>query len=206
MPTLPVYLDNHATTRPDPRVLDAMWPYFTDWYGNAASASHRFGREAAEALETARRRVASLIGAEAREIVFTSGATEADNLAIKGAMPALKRKGNHLVTASSEHRAVLDPMKRLSREGWDVTFLRPDRTGYVPAEAVEAALTDRTVLVSVMAANNEVGTLNPVAKIGRICREHGILFHSDATQAVGKVAIDVTASNLDMLSLSAHKI
>lgn len=206
MPNLPVYLDNHATTRPDPRVVDAMWPYFTDWYGNAASASHRFGREAADALETARGRVASLIGAEAREIVFTSGATEADNLAIKGALPALKRKGNHLVTASSEHRAVVDPMKRLSREGWDVTFLRPDRTGYVPAEAVAAALTDRTVLVSVMAANNEVGTLNPVAEIGRICREHGVLFHSDATQAVGKVAFDVTESNVDLLSLSAHKI
>ena len=201
----PVYLDNHATTRTDPRVLDAIWPFFASNYGNAASVSHRFGWDAADALEEARGRVAALIGAEAREVVFTSGATEANNLAIKGVLPSLKAKGNHLVTAATEHKAVLDPLKRLAREGWSVTFLPPDRDGLVDAGAVEAALTDRTVLVSVMTANNEVGTINPVAEIGKLCRDRGVVFHTDATQAVGKIPVDVREVGADLLSLSAHK-
>ena len=205
MLTLPVYLDNHATTRTDPRVLEAMLPYFCEVYGNAASVSHRFGWQAGEAVDRARAQVAAAIGAEPREIVFTSGATESNNLAIKGAAAALKRKGNHLVTAASEHKAVLDPMRRLAREGWDVTFVQPDAEGLVPAEAIEAALTDRTILVSVMAANNEVGTLNPIGEIGRLCHERGIQFHTDAAQAVGKLPLDVRADSIDLLSLSAHK-
>jgi cysteine desulfurase len=203
--TLPVYLDNHATTRVDPRVVEAMLPYFTTIYGNSASVAHRFGWDAAAAVDRAREQVAALIGAEPQEIIVTSGATESDNLAIKGVLPHLKRKGNHLVTAATEHRAVLDPMKRLAREGWDLSIVPPDATGLVSAEAVEAALTDRTVLVSVMAANNEVGTLNPIGAIGRLCRSRGILFHTDATQAAGKVPIDVEAEAIDLLSLSAHK-
>jgi cysteine desulfurase len=204
--TLPIYLDNHATTRTDPRVLEVMLPYSTTTYGNAASVSHRFGWDAAEAVERARERVAALLNAEAKEIVFTSGATESNNLAIKGALAGVKAKGNHLVTASTEHRAVLDPMKRLAREGWELTIMPPDPFGLISAEAVEAALTDRTVLVSVMAANNEVGTLNPIGAIGRLCHDRGVLFHTDATQAVGKIPLDVQADHVDLLSLSAHKI
>jgi cysteine desulfurase len=203
--TLPVYLDNHATTRTDPRVVEAMLPYFTNSYGNAASGSHRFGWEAAEAVERARAQVATLIGAEPREVVFTSGATESNNLAIKGVLPGLKRKGNHLVTASSEHKAVLDPMKRLAREGWELTVIAPDGDGLVSAGAVAAALTDQTVLVSVMAANNEVGTINPIAEIARVCRSRGVVFHTDATQAVGRVPLLVLDAAPDLLSLSAHK-
>jgi cysteine desulfurase len=203
---LPVYLDNHATTRPDPRVVEAMLPYLTTIYGNSASLSHRFGWDAAAAVDRAREQVAAAIGAEAREIVLTSGATEANNLALKGAVPHLKRRGNHLVTAATEHKAVLDPLRRVARVGWDVSSGPPAAHGLVTAEAIEAALTDRTVLVSVMAANNEVGTINPIAAIGRLCRARGILFHTDATQAVGKVPLDVRADAIDLLSLSAHKI
>ncbi len=203
---LPIYLDNHATTRPDPRVVSAMMPYFTSIYGNSASVSHRFGWDASAAVEEARAKVASAIGAEPREIVFTSGASEANNLALKGATPALRKKGNHLVTSAVEHKSVLDSMKRLGREGWDVTIVRPDEFGTVSAEVIAAVLTDRTVLVSVIAANNEVGTLNPVAEIGRLCRDRGILFHTDATQAVGKVPLDVTEDSIDLLALTAHKI
>ncbi len=203
--TLPIYLDNHATTRTDPRVVEAMLPYFTRTYGNAASVSHRFGWDAGAAVERAREQVATLVGAEPKEIVFTSGATEANNLAIKGALPHVKRQGNHLVTAATEHRAVLDPMKRLAREGWDLTVVPCDESGMVSVEAVEAALTDRTVLVSIMAANNEVGTLNPIHAIGQLCHARGILFHTDATQAVGKVPLDVNEGAIDLLSLSAHK-
>jgi cysteine desulfurase len=205
VPDLPVYLDNHATTRTDPRVVEAMLPFFTTCYGNAASVGHRFGWEAADAVDRARAQVAGLIGAEPREVVFTSGATEANNLAIKGALPHLKKKGNHLVTAATEHRAVLDPLKRLAREGWELTVLTPDGDGVVSAVSVAAALTDRTVLVSVMAANNEVGTLNPWSEIGRLCRSRGIVFHTDATQAVGKVPLDVRDGAIDLLSLSGHK-
>jgi cysteine desulfurase len=203
---LPVYLDYHATTPTDPRVVAAMLPYFTARYGNAASVSHRYGWDAAEAVDLARQQVASLIGAEPREIIFTSGATEANNLAIKGALPALRAKGNHLVTSAVEHRAVLDPMRRLAREGFDLTIVEPDETGLISAEAVASALTDRTVLVSIMAANNEVGTINPIGAIGRLCRGRGVLFHTDATQAVGKVPLDVVAESVDFLSLSAHKM
>jgi cysteine desulfurase len=202
---LPVYLDNHATTRPDPRVVEAMLPYFSTIYGNAASQSHRFGWEAADAVDRARAQVAALIGADPREIVFTSGATEANNLAIKGAAWASKRTCGHIVTAAAEHRAVLDPMNRLARDGWSLTVLPVDRHGRVDPRDVASSLTDRTVLVSLMAANNEVGTLHPIAEIGRLCRERGILFHTDATQAAGKVPLDVERDAIDVLSLSAHK-
>jgi cysteine desulfurase len=202
---LPIYLDNHATTRTDPAIVAAMVPYFTEHYGNAASLSHRFGWEAEEAVERAREQVARAIGAEPREIIFTSGATESNNLAIKGAALAATRRGQHLVTAASEHKAVLDPMKRLAREGWEVTTVACDRQGRVAAEAVAEALNDRTVLVSIMAANNEVGTLNPIAEIGQLCHRRGIIFHTDAAQAVGRIPIDVQASGVDLLSLSAHK-
>ncbi len=201
----PVYLDNHATTRTDPRVVEAMLPFFTERYGNAASISHRFGWDADEAVEHAREQVARAIGAESREIVFTSGATESNNLAIKGLAHAAARRGKHLVTAASEHKAVLDPVKRLEREGWDVTIVDCDEFGRVSAEAVAEVLTDRTVLVSVMIANNEVGTLNPIAEIGRLCHERGVIFHTDAAQAVGKVPIDVRENAIDLLSISAHK-
>jgi cysteine desulfurase len=203
---LPIYLDNHATTRVDPQVVEAMLPYFTEHYGNAASVSHRFGWEAEEAVERAREQVARAIGAEAREIIFTSGATESNNLAIKGLAQAAVRRGKHLVTVSSEHKAVLDPMKRLARQGWDVTIVDCDEHGGVSAGAVAGALTDQTVLVSVLAANNEVGTINPIDEIGRLCHERGIVFHTDAAQAVGKVPLDVGRDQLDLLSLSAHKI
>lgn len=202
----PVYLDNHSTTRIDPRVVEAMLPYFTEIYGNAASISHRFGWDASEAVENARARVAESIGADPKEIVFTSGATESNNLALKGALPALKRRGDHLIAAASEHKSVLDVMKRLGREGWNVTFVPCDETGLVTAETVESALTASTVLVSVMTANNEVGTLNPVAEIGRLCHDRKIVLHTDATQAVGKVDLDVQADGIDLLSLSGHKI
>ena len=202
----PVYLDNHATTRTDPRVVEAMIPYFTDLYGNSASVSHRFGWEAAEAVERARGQIAEAIGADAREIIFTSGATESNNLAIKGAARASRRRGNHLVTSVAEHKAVLDPIKRLAREGWEITIVPCDACGRISAEAVAAALTDRTVLVSIMAANNEVGAINPIAEIGKLCHERGVLFHTDAAQAVGKIPLDVQSAGVDLLSLSAHKI
>jgi cysteine desulfurase len=200
-----IYLDNQATTRTDPRVVAAMLPYFTEIYGNAASASHRFGWEAAEAVERSREQVAKAIGAEAREIVFTSGATEANNLAIKGLVYAAVRRGKHIVTVASEHRAVLDPIKRLAREGWLTTVIPCDEYGAVSAQAVADAITDGTVLVSIMAANNEVGTLNAIGEIGRLCHERGVAFHTDGAQAVGKVPLDVQADAIDLLSLSAHK-
>ena len=186
--------------------MEAMLPYFTEVYGNAASISHRFGREAGDAVDRAREQVALAIGAEATEIVFTSGATEANNLAIKGLSQASRRRGNHLVTSQVEHKSVLDSMMRLKREGWDVTFVPPDETGMVSAEKVADALCEQTVLVSVMAANNEVGTLNPIREIGQLCRDRGIVFHTDATQAVGKVPLDVVADGIDLLSLSGHKL
>jgi cysteine desulfurase len=202
----PVYLDNHATTRVDPRVVEAMIPYFTEHYGNAASTSHRFGWTASDAVERAREQVARSIGAETREIIFTSGATESNNLAIKGVAQASLRRGNHLVTAASEHNAVLDPIKRLAREGWECTVVPCDEFGRVSAHTVADAITDRTVLVSVMAANNEVGAINPLAEIGGLCHERGIVFHTDAAQAVGKIPLDVQSDAIDLLSLSAHKV
>jgi cysteine desulfurase len=206
MPALPIYLDNHATTRTDPRVVEAMLPFFTEHYGNAASRNHVFGWKAEEAVDAARAEIAYLIGAEARDVVFTSGATESNNLAIKGAAALLRRQGNHLVTVVTEHRAVLDPCRRLQRDGFDVTFLPVDRFGRVSAEQVARAITDRTILVSVMLANNEIGTLQPVAEIGRLCKQRKVLLHTDATQAVGKIAVNVEALQVDLLSLSAHKL
>lgn len=195
-----------ATTRTDPRVVEAMLPYFHTHYGNAASRTHRFGWIAEEAVENARAQVAASIGAQSREIVFTSGATEANNLAIRGVLPNLRSRGDHVVTSAAEHSAVLAPMKRLAREGWKVTIVPPDHLGQVSMEAIATALTDRTVFVSVMAANNEVGTLNPIGAIAALCRSRGIVFHSDATQAVGKVPLDVDCDAVDLLSLSAHKL
>jgi cysteine desulfurase len=206
MVQLPIYMDNNSTTRVDPRVLEAMLPYFSEEYGNAASRTHVFGLKAAEAVEEARERIAALIGASAREIVFTSGATESNNLAIKGAAAMYRRKGDHIVTCVTEHRAVLDPCRRLEGEGFRVTFLPVDEHGRVTPAQVAEALTDQTILVSVMAANNEIGNLQPVRDIGRLCKERGVLFHCDAVQAVGKVPVDVEEMGIDLLSLSAHKI
>jgi cysteine desulfurase len=202
---LPIYMDNHATTRTDPRVVEAMLPYFTEQFGNAASV-HVFGQRALEAVDEARMQIASLIHAEPKEIVFTSGATESNNLAIKGVSGMYRRQGNHLVTTQVEHRAVLDPCRRLERAGCRVTFLPVDQYGQVSPRQVADAITPETILVSVMLANNEVGTLQPVAEIGAICRQHNVLLHTDATQAVGKIPIDVEALQVDLLSLSAHKM
>jgi cysteine desulfurase len=201
-----VYLDHHATTPLDPRVLAAMMPYLTGKFGNAASRNHQFGWEAEQAVEASRRQIAHLIGASPREIVFTSGATESDNLAIKGVAEANAGKGDHVITCAIEHKAVLDVCRRLEQGGARVTRLPVGRDGRVDPDAVEAAIGERTVLVSIMYANNEVGTIQPVAEIGRICRERGVLFHSDAAQAVGKVPVNVEAEHIDLLSISAHKM
>ncbi|HEY1527918.1 MAG TPA: IscS subfamily cysteine desulfurase [Candidatus Angelobacter sp.] len=202
----PVYLDNHATTPLDPRVLEAMLPFFTSRFGNAASNSHSFGWEAAAAVEQARRQIAAAIGASAHEIVFTSGATESDNLAIKGVAEACKGKGNHIITVVTEHKAVLDSCKHLEKSGCRVTYLPVRSDGLVDLDQLKDAFTDQTILVSIMAANNETGVLQPIEEIGRLCRERGVLFHSDAVQALGKVPLDVNRANLDMASLTAHKL
>ncbi len=202
----PIYLDYHATTPVDPRVFEAMRPYFTEYFGNAASRSHAFGWRAEAAVTVAREAIARLVGANPREIVFTSGATEADNLAVLGAARARQTPGAHVVTSAIEHRAVLDPCRRLEAEGFSVTYLPPDAHGLTSAAAVAGALTPETVLVSVMAANNEIGTLNPVGEIARVCKERGIVFHTDAVQALGKVPLDVHGLGLDLVSLSAHKL
>ena len=206
MSKMPVYMDNNATTRTDPRVVEAMLPYFTEKYGNAASRNHPFGWQAEEAVEAARGQIAGVIGARAKEVIFTSGATESNNLAIKGVAAMYKKKGNHIVTQATEHKAVLDTCKRLERDGFSVTYLPVDKYGQVHAEQVREALTDKTVLVSIMAANNEIGSLQPVRDIGRLCKEKGVLFHTDAVQAVGKVPLDVEDMGIDLLSLTAHKI
>jgi len=202
----PIYMDYHATTPVDPRVLEAMLPYFTERFGNAASRNHAFGWQAEEAVDVARKQVAELIGATAKEIVFTSGATESDNLAVKGAAYMYREKGNHLITAVTEHKAVLDTCKHLEKEGFEVTYLPVRQDGLVDLARLEAAITPRTTLISIMAANNEVGVLQPIGEIGAIARSRGILFHTDAVQAAGKVAFDVNAMNVDMASLSAHKM
>src|SRR5262245_38670036 len=206
MVRLPIYLDNNSTTRVDPRVVEAMLPYLTEDYGNAASRTHVFGWKANEAVETARAEIAKLIGADAKEIIFTSGATESNNLAIKGVATMYRRQGDHIVTARTEHKAVLDPCKRLERDGFRVTYLPVDRFGRVAVEQVRAALTEGTILVSVMTANNEIGTLQPVREIGRLCKERGVLFHTDAAQAAAKVPFDVEDVQADLVSLTAHKI
>jgi len=204
--TTPVYLDNHATTKVDPRVLAAMLPWFGEEYGNASSRQHAFGWRAEAAVELARGRVARLIGAESREVIFTSGATESINLAIKGIVQAGTSRGNHVVTSAVEHPAVLDTCRALERQGVEVTVLPVDRHGRVAPEDVTRAITPRTVLVSIMTANNEVGTLEPVAAIGSLCAERGVPFHSDAAQAVGRVPVDVRTMNVTALSFSAHKM
>jgi cysteine desulfurase len=202
----PIYMDNNSTTRVDPRVVEAMLPYFTEKYGNAASRSHAFGWEAEKAVEEAREQVARLIGAGAKEMIFTSGATESDNLALKGVAQMYKKKGNHVITQVTEHKAILDTCKRLEKDGFQVTYLPVDKTGQVSADRVREAMTDKTILVSIMAANNEIGTLQPVKAIGKVCKEKGVLFHTDAVQAVGHVPIDVNEMGIDLLSLTAHKI
>jgi cysteine desulfurase len=205
-PKLPIYMDNHATTRVDPRVLDAMLPFFREEFGNAASRSHVFGWNAERAVEQAREQVAAAIGASGREIVWTSGATESDNLAIKGAADFYRDRGNHIITAVTEHKAVLDTCKRLEKSGFEVTYLPVDRDGRVNPQAVADALTDRTIVVSIMLANNEVGTINPVAEIGQAVKARGAIFHIDAVQGVGKIPFDVATSHADLVSLSAHKM
>ena len=202
-----IYMDNHATTPLDPRVLEAMMPYFTETFGNAASRSHGYGWEAEKAAETGREQIARLINAKAKEIIFTSGATESDNLAIKGVVEFYKDKGNHVITAAIEHKAVLDTCKALERKDLaTVTYLPVDRYGLVDPDDVRKAITDKTVLVSIMFANNEIGSINPIGEIGKVTREKGVLFHTDATQGVGKLPLDVEAMNIDLLSMSAHKM
>jgi cysteine desulfurase len=202
---LPIYLDNHSTTPVDPRVLEEMLPYLSDKFGNAASRSHSFGWAADQAVETARARVAPLIGATSREIVFTSGATESDNLAIKGVAEAYRGKGNHIITAVTEHKAVLDSCKRLEKYAYRVTYLPVKPDGLLSLEDLERAIGSETILVTIMAANNEIGVLQPIAKIGKLCRERAVIFHSDAAQALGKIPIDVVRQSVDLLSISAHK-
>jgi cysteine desulfurase len=202
-----VYFDCHATTPVDPRVLEAMLPYFSDKFGNAASRNHPFGWEAEEAVEKARNQIAATIGAKPKDIVFTSGATESDNLAIAGVAEFHRDRGNHIVTVSTEHKAVLDTCKALQRAGRaDVTVVPVDRYGMVDPEEVGRAITERTVLISVMAANNEVGTIHPIEEIAKIAKQRGILFHTDAAQAVGKVPLDVEAMGIDLMSMTAHKL
>jgi cysteine desulfurase len=203
---LPIYMDNHATTPVDPRVVEAMLPYFTEIFGNAASRSHSFGWTAEKAVELARDQVGALIGASGKEIVWTSGATESDNLAIKGAAEFHKDRGNHIITAQTEHKAVLDTCKRLEKEGFDVTYLPVEHDGRVNPETVRAAMTDKTILVSIMLANNEIGTVNPIEEIGAVVKERGAIFHVDAVQGVGKIPFDVNAARVDLASLSAHKM
>ncbi len=204
---LPIFLDNHSTTPMDPRVLETMLPYFVEKFGNAASRNHAFGWEAEEAVENARKQIAKLIHADSKEIVFTSGATESDNLAIKGVIEMYHEKGNHIITSSTEHRAVLDTAKALEAKGKaTVTYLSVDKHGMVNPEEVRKAITDKTVLISIMLANNEIGTINPVKEIGKIAKEKGILFHCDATQGVGKIPVNVQEMGIDLMSFTSHKI
>src|SRR5438045_5588320 len=203
---LPIYMDNHATTPVDPRVVQAMLPYYTEHFGNAASRNHQFGWEAEQAVETAREQIAKLIGATAKEISFTSGATESNNLAIKGVAEMYKEKGNHIITAATEHKAVLDTCKRLEKYGYRVTYLPVQADGLINIEDLKRAMDEKTILVSIMAANNEIGVLQPIDEIGRICKEKGVLFHTDAVQALGKVPLDVNKSNVALMSLTGHKL
>jgi len=202
----PIYMDYHATTPMDPRVFEAMRPYFTEIFGNAASRNHSFGWQAEDATEKARKQIASLIGATAKEIVFTSGATESNNLAIKGVFQMYAEKGNHIITAATEHKATLDTCKHLEKEGARITYLPLQTNGLIDFEQLRAAITDKTILISIMYANNEIGVLQPIAEIGKLAKERGVLFHSDATQAVGKVPVNVLTDNIDLLSISAHKM
>jgi cysteine desulfurase len=203
---LPIYMDNHATTPMDPRVLDAMLPYFGKVFGNAASRNHQFGWEAEQAVDKAREQVAKLIGCTPKEIIFTSGATESNNLAIKGIAEMYKERGNHIITQVTEHKAVLDTCKKLERMGFEVTYLPVQTDGLVSMEALKAAMTEKTILVTIMFANNEIGVIQPVEEIGKLCHEKGVIFHTDGVQAVGKIPVDVQKMNIDVLSLTAHKI
>ncbi len=205
-PKLPIYMDNQATTAVDPRVLEAMLPYFSEKFGNAASRNHEFGWKAEEAVENARGHIARLIRANPREIVFTSGATESDNLAIKGVAEAYREKGNHIITQATEHKAVLDACKRLEKSGYEVTYLTVAPDGLINLDDLRRAITPKTILISIMHANNEIGVIQPVEDIGKIAKEKKILFHVDAVQAVGKVPVDVQKDGIDLLSISAHKI
>ena len=203
---LPIYLDYQATTPVDPRVLEDMLPYFSETFGNAASRGHSFGWAAEKAVDAARAQVAELIHASPKEIIWTSGSTEAINLALKGAAEMYASKGKHIITSQAEHKAVLDTCKHLEKQGYDVSYLAPDRSGRHSAEQVEAALREDTILVAIMWANNEIGTINPIPELGKLCHERGVLLFSDATQAAGKIPVDVEAAQVDLLCLSAHKI
>ena len=203
---LPVYLDNNATTKVDPRVLDAMLPFFTEDFGNAASRNHPFGWKAEEGVDYAREQIATLIGANEKEIIFTSGATESNNLALKGVFEMYAEKGKHIVTAVTEHKAILDTCKHLEKQGAEITYLYPTEDGLISVEQVEAAIRPDTILVSLMFANNEIGVIEPIREIAAVCKKHGVLFHSDATQAVGKIPVDVIADNIDLMSFTAHKM
>src|SRR5271167_4121077 len=203
---LPIYMDNHATTPLDPRVLQAMLPYFTEKFGNAASRNHAFGWAGEEAVENARQQIASLINATPKEIIFTSGATESDNLMIKGVAEMYREKGNHIITQAIEHKAVLDTCKRLEKNGYEVTYLPVQRDGRVNPEEVRKAIKPTTILITIMYANNEIGVINPIAEIGKIAKEHGIIFAVDGVQAVGKIPVDVNQDNIDLLAISGHKI
>ncbi len=203
---LPIYMDNHATTQVDPRVVEAMLPYFTEKYGNAASRNHEYGWIAEQAVEQARERIARLIGATAKEIIFTSGATESDNLAIKGVAEMYKEKGNHIITQAIEHKAVLDTCKRLEKYGFRVTYLPVQKDGRIDLDDLKRSMDDKTILVTIMAANNEIGALQPIREIGALCHERGVLFHTDAVQAIGKVPFNVIQDNVDLASITAHKI
>jgi cysteine desulfurase len=203
---LPIYMDYHATTPVDPRVLEAMLPYFREHFGNAASRNHAFGWEAEEAVENARKQVADLIGANPKEIIFTSGATESNNLAIKGAAEMYREKGNHVITCVTEHKAVIDTCKKLEKQGWRVTYLPVQKDGRISLDDLRAAITDKTVLITIMTANNEIGVLQPIAEIAAIAKEKGILFHTDAVQAAGKVPFNVNDLKVDLASISAHKM
>ena len=202
----PIYLDNHATTPVDPRVVEAMLPYFTEHFGNAASRNHPFGWQAEEAVENARKQVATLIGANPKEVIFTSGATESNNLALKGVAEMYAERGNHIITAATEHKAILDTCKKLEKLGYNVTYLAVQPNGLVDLDKLRAAITDKTILVSIMYANNEIGVLQPVKEIGKICKERGVLFHTDGVQAIGKVPVNVIDDNIDLMSMTAHKI
>ncbi len=203
---LPIYLDHNATTPCDPRVAEAMWPYFTEHFGNAASRNHSFGWQAAAAVELAREQVAALLNAEPKEIIFTSGATEAVNLAIKGVAEMYAAKGNHIITTNIEHKAVLDSCHHLQKQGVDVSYIPVNNEGLVSVKDIEAAITPRTILVAVMYANNEIGSIMPVNEIGELAKKHGILFFTDATQAVGKIPVDVMKDKTDLLAFTAHKM
>jgi cysteine desulfurase len=203
---LPIYMDNHATTAMDPRVLEEMLPYFMEKFGNAASRNHSFGWAAEEGVETARERIAQLVGATTKEIIFTSGATESDNLAIKGVAEMYREKGNHIITAVTEHKAVLDTCKRLEKYGYRVTYMPVQKDGLIDLDDLKRAMDDKTILVTIMYANNEIGVIQPVVEIGKLCHERGVIFHTDATQAIGKVPVDVVKQNIDLASISGHKM